>query len=468
MAKIRVYELAKEFGVESKAVMAKLEEMGEFVRSASSTIEAPVVRRLRQAFAIKNPHLGLADRPGVETDSETEKATEEPWLPLKMRLGDVPSQTAMQTGVPAALEQPLRDWIYDVANRAGDDTVQRSCLRLNLVMPNIKRNKDDPEEARRIFLAYDSPREGLLEVADAMLELIYQINKSLPLPLPRPIPTPPNPFGRVPAPSAPRPGAPKPRWNDIVASKLQELLTDVRSVYYVRDSTRGLERHANTAGTAEASEVFRNATSKIYGPAAEHLQTARDALDTLRPDPVKAYSEAIKAVEAAGHTLIEPDNIRPTLGTMIREIRTNPKQFSLTISGGRAETLGHMMGLLWFGQTARHGGQAYQPETQEQAEMAISLAETLVEWFLSGRIQRQSQLTGSRVPAASRAMTVACSWTVTPVTTASTTCSSTSRATLTISTVTWSRTPGRRLRLRSRCGRQTCRRTTCTGCPALT
>ena len=51
MAKVRVYELAKEFGVESKAVMAKLQEMGEFVRSASSTIEAPVVRRLKEAFA---------------------------------------------------------------------------------------------------------------------------------------------------------------------------------------------------------------------------------------------------------------------------------------------------------------------------------------------------------------------------------------------------------------------------------
>ena len=38
MAKVRVYELAKEFGVESKAVMAKLQELGEFVRSASSTI----------------------------------------------------------------------------------------------------------------------------------------------------------------------------------------------------------------------------------------------------------------------------------------------------------------------------------------------------------------------------------------------------------------------------------------------
>ncbi|HUD38308.1 MAG TPA: translation initiation factor IF-2 [Streptosporangiaceae bacterium] len=51
MAKVRVYELAKEFGVESKAVMAKLGEMGEFVRSASSTIEPPVVRKLKEAFA---------------------------------------------------------------------------------------------------------------------------------------------------------------------------------------------------------------------------------------------------------------------------------------------------------------------------------------------------------------------------------------------------------------------------------
>ena len=51
MAKVRVYELAKEFGVESKVVLAKLGDLGEFVRSASSTVEAPVVRKLREAFA---------------------------------------------------------------------------------------------------------------------------------------------------------------------------------------------------------------------------------------------------------------------------------------------------------------------------------------------------------------------------------------------------------------------------------
>ena len=75
MAKVRVYELAKEFGVESKAVMAKLQEMGEFVRSASSTIEAPVVRRLKEAFSAQAPRQGQAKkapgRPGEETPAAT-------------------------------------------------------------------------------------------------------------------------------------------------------------------------------------------------------------------------------------------------------------------------------------------------------------------------------------------------------------------------------------------------------------
>src|SRR5215831_1101832 len=48
--KPRVHELAKELGVESKIVLAKLKEMGEFVKSASSTVEAPVARRLKEVF----------------------------------------------------------------------------------------------------------------------------------------------------------------------------------------------------------------------------------------------------------------------------------------------------------------------------------------------------------------------------------------------------------------------------------
>ena len=48
--KARVHELAKELGLESKNVLAWLKDNGEFVKSASSTIEAPVARKLREAF----------------------------------------------------------------------------------------------------------------------------------------------------------------------------------------------------------------------------------------------------------------------------------------------------------------------------------------------------------------------------------------------------------------------------------
>ncbi|MCG8928516.1 translation initiation factor IF-2 N-terminal domain-containing protein, partial [Lentzea sp. CC55] len=52
--KARVHELAKELGVTSKEVLNKLAEQGEYVKSASSTVEAPVARRLRDAYEAKS------------------------------------------------------------------------------------------------------------------------------------------------------------------------------------------------------------------------------------------------------------------------------------------------------------------------------------------------------------------------------------------------------------------------------
>ena len=55
MAKVRVYELAKELGLDSKELLTKLQEVGEFVKSASSTVEAPVVRKLMEKFPDMKP-----------------------------------------------------------------------------------------------------------------------------------------------------------------------------------------------------------------------------------------------------------------------------------------------------------------------------------------------------------------------------------------------------------------------------
>jgi translation initiation factor IF-2 len=69
--KPRVHELAKELGVESKTVLAKLKEMGEFVKSASSTIEAPVARRLRAT-------MEAAGAPAATPAAPSAPATEGP------------------------------------------------------------------------------------------------------------------------------------------------------------------------------------------------------------------------------------------------------------------------------------------------------------------------------------------------------------------------------------------------------
>ena len=57
--KARVHELAKEFGVDSKTLLAKLKELGFFVKSASSLVEAPVARQLRECF----PHAQRSTSP---------------------------------------------------------------------------------------------------------------------------------------------------------------------------------------------------------------------------------------------------------------------------------------------------------------------------------------------------------------------------------------------------------------------
>ncbi|MBC7291857.1 MAG: translation initiation factor IF-2 N-terminal domain-containing protein, partial [Actinotalea sp.] len=102
MAKVRVYELAKELGVESKALMAKLNEMGEFVRSASSTIEPPVVRRLRDAY----PAGGApAEKPAAKPAPKAQKpaAPAAPAAPAGGPASKAPAPAAPQ---PPAAEPP--------------------------------------------------------------------------------------------------------------------------------------------------------------------------------------------------------------------------------------------------------------------------------------------------------------------------------------------------------------------------
>ncbi|WP_309129638.1 translation initiation factor IF-2 [Microbacterium sp.] len=64
-AKPRVHEIAAELGVDSKFALAKLKELGEFVKSPSSTIEPPVARKLRAAI-----EADPAAKPAAKSDEK--------------------------------------------------------------------------------------------------------------------------------------------------------------------------------------------------------------------------------------------------------------------------------------------------------------------------------------------------------------------------------------------------------------
>ena len=91
MAKVRVYELAKELGLESKELLSKLQEVGEFVRSASSTVEAPVVRKLMDKFPDLMP---------AEAAPKVKKA------PVKKA---APKTTVKVEDLPPELQQMIED-----------------------------------------------------------------------------------------------------------------------------------------------------------------------------------------------------------------------------------------------------------------------------------------------------------------------------------------------------------------------
>ena len=105
MSKVRVYELAKELGVESKVVLAKLAELGEFVRSASSTVEAPVVRKLKDAM----PAAPAAEAKPKRATKKAAAPKEAPPAPVEAAAVAVEA-VAVAPAAPAAPEPAEPPW----------------------------------------------------------------------------------------------------------------------------------------------------------------------------------------------------------------------------------------------------------------------------------------------------------------------------------------------------------------------
>jgi translation initiation factor IF-2 len=101
VSKVRVYELAKELGLESKELLAKLQEVGEFVRSASSTIEAPVLRKLMDKF----PELTPSEEAPKAKKAPAKKAAAKKAAAKPMSVEDLPPEL-QEAAKKLVAEQP--------------------------------------------------------------------------------------------------------------------------------------------------------------------------------------------------------------------------------------------------------------------------------------------------------------------------------------------------------------------------
>ena len=166
---------------------------------------------------------------------------------------------------------------------------------------------------------------------------------------------------------------------------LEAQLVMANSAYSVRADKRGLERRTIPAVRDHVQDVVRSAT----GSAGDHLATAWNSAFSRNPDPSKAYSEAIKAAEAALAPRVTPQNGKQTLGTMIKDVAQAPQNFTFAIgNGANSDGVGMvlaMMRQLWEGQTSRHGGvNPTRKETIEEVHAAISISAALVQWGVTG------------------------------------------------------------------------------------
>ncbi|WP_159054694.1 hypothetical protein [Streptomyces dysideae] len=278
--------------------------------------------------------------------------------------------------VPEHLEIPLRQWVM-VLLQDDEASAQKVALLLRLRVDTGPRSYSPAE-----FLASRTTNEQLLDVVDAMLRLsapsgsrsfavggtgIYRLDMAGDRGLGSAV-----------------------RWRAIEA--LQEMLTLAGSAYRVNDAATGLELRVDATGQQAVTSALAASQTPQSGSAADHLATAWRCVYGRDPDPSKAYGEAIKAVECASQSTIEPNNSKATLGTMIKVLGNSPQKFTTAIPAAVGDDITlvvDMMRRLWQGQTSRHGSQApTRHETQQQAEMSVQLAVTLVQWFTSDLVRR--------------------------------------------------------------------------------
>ncbi|MFB7585361.1 hypothetical protein [Streptomyces hydrogenans] len=269
-----------------------------------------------------------------------------PRFSIRVGLATAPEDDGPFDGVPEHLLTPLQDWVKAALTESVAAII---CLQLRL--PPGRTPHGQTSYTRALARTTDAL---LLDVVDELL------------------------LGQ---------GA-----DDHEIDELREILEYAGSAYQVNEDGDGLEDRVAPAVRNAAHQTIADAAAQsTAGSAADHLAAAWRAAYGRKPDPVRTYSESIKAVECATKAIIEPNNSKATLGSMLSVLRNSRQKFTTEIPspGDPIAPVEAMMRTLWEGQTSRHGSDTPTvPESLEAARAGVHLAAVLVQWFASGAVTR--------------------------------------------------------------------------------
>ena len=106
MSRIRLYEIAKELGKESKEVVARAKELGLEVKSHSSSVEEETSQRIKASFATKEVAKSLPKKEAA-VQPAPKKVAEKPAAPVQKEVAPVKKEEPKVADAPAA-EAPAK------------------------------------------------------------------------------------------------------------------------------------------------------------------------------------------------------------------------------------------------------------------------------------------------------------------------------------------------------------------------
>lgn len=182
------------------------------------------------------------------------------WQPLSARLGGTRIDETWQEGVPSWIKPAVRRWLTAQLNNS---TVRsRLYARLHYQSFDDSWGLVDPVESLN--------DEHLLDWVDGVLHL--NVDE-------------------------------RPEVAGLYAQELETLLLEGHSIWKISADRDALERRQDATVTAAAQRASDSASSLGRAAASEHLSIAWRETYGMQPDPSKAYSEAILAVEAIARYL---------------------------------------------------------------------------------------------------------------------------------------------------------------------